>query len=98
MHNSLLNFRSVFFETPCTRYYSCHYVVIDLQTSCKKVVIKPISGCVRTACSQLLPQVWNTLSPCYKVADGNRLATSYSNETNTGCSNKFGTSLLPSTC
>ena len=29
-------------------------VVTDLQTSCNKVVVKPISGCVRTACSQLL--------------------------------------------
>jgi hypothetical protein len=62
-------------------------VVTDLQTSCNKVVGKPISGCVRTACSQLLWQVWNKLlSPCYKVDDGNRLATSCSNKTNTGCS------------
>jgi hypothetical protein len=60
-------------------------VVTDLQTSCNKVVVKPISGCVRTACSQLLWQVWNKLlSPCYKVDDGNRLATSCSNKTNTG--------------
>jgi hypothetical protein len=29
-------------------------VVTDLQTSCNKVVVKPMSGCVRTACSQLL--------------------------------------------
>ena len=29
-------------------------VVTDLQTSRNKVVEKPISGCVRTACSQLL--------------------------------------------
>jgi hypothetical protein len=29
-------------------------VVTDLQTSCTEVVVKPISGCVRTACSQLL--------------------------------------------
>ena len=29
-------------------------VVTDQQTSCNKVVVKPISGCVRTACSQLL--------------------------------------------
>jgi hypothetical protein len=28
--------------------------VTDLETSCNKVVVKPISGCVRTACSQLL--------------------------------------------
>ena len=62
-------------------------VVTDLQTSCNKVVVKPISGCVRTACSQLLRQVWNKLlSTCYKVDDGNRLATSCSNKTNTGCS------------
>ena len=27
-----------------------------VQTSCNKVVVKPISGCVRTACSQLLCQ------------------------------------------
>jgi hypothetical protein len=52
-------------------------VVTDLQTSCNKVVVKPKLGCVRTACSQLLWQVWNKLlSPCYKVDDGNRLATS----------------------
>jgi hypothetical protein len=60
-------------------------VVTDLQTSCNKVVIKPISGCVRTACSQLLWQVWNKLlSSC----NGNRLATSCSDRTitNTGCS------------
>jgi hypothetical protein len=57
------------------------------ETICKKVVVKPISGCVRTACSQLLWQVWNKLlSSCYKVDDGNRLATSCSNKTNTGCS------------
>jgi hypothetical protein len=35
--------------------------VTDLQTSCNKVGVKPISGCVRTACSQLLWQVWNKL-------------------------------------
>jgi hypothetical protein len=29
-------------------------VVTDLQTSSNKVVVKPISGCVRTVCSQLL--------------------------------------------
>jgi hypothetical protein len=28
-------------------------VVTDLQTSCNEVVVKPMSGCVRTACSQL---------------------------------------------
>jgi hypothetical protein len=62
-------------------------VATDLQTGCNKVVVKPISGCVRTACSQLLWQVWNKLlSPCYKVDDGNRLATSCSNKINTGCS------------
>jgi hypothetical protein len=59
----------------------------ELQTSCNKVVVKPISGCVRTACSQLLWQVWNKLlSPCYKVDDGNRLATGCCNNTNTGYS------------
>jgi hypothetical protein len=46
-----------------------------LRLSCNKVVVKPISGCVRIACSQLLWQVWNRLpSPCYKVDDGNRPA------------------------
>jgi hypothetical protein len=29
-------------------------VVADLQTSCNKVVVKPVSGCVRTACSQFV--------------------------------------------
>jgi hypothetical protein len=51
-----------------------------LQRSCNKVVVKQISGCVCTACSQLLWQVWNKLSSlCYKINDGNRLATSFSN-------------------
>ena len=46
-------------------------VVTDLQTSCNKVVVKPILLCVRTACSQLL-KVWNKLlSPGYKVDDDN---------------------------
>ena len=31
-----------------------YVVCTTLQTSCNKVVVKPISGCVRTACSQLL--------------------------------------------
>ena len=58
-------------------------VVTNVQTSCNKVVVKPISGCVRTACSQLLWQVWDKLlSSCYKVDGGNRLATSCSNKTN----------------
>jgi hypothetical protein len=49
----------------------------------KSWVLSFESGCVRTACSQLLWQVWNkSLSPCYKVDDGNRLATSCSNKTN----------------
>jgi hypothetical protein len=38
-------------EVRCTKNAQ---VVTDLQTSCNKVVVKPISGCVRTACSQLL--------------------------------------------
>jgi hypothetical protein len=62
-------------------------VVTDLQTNCKKVVVKAISGCTRTACSQLLCQIWNKLlSPCYKVDDGDRLAAGCSNKTDTGCS------------
>ena len=61
-------------------------VVTDLQTSRNKVVVQPISGCVRTTCSQLLWQVWNKLlSSCYvheyKVDDDNILATSCSNKT-----------------
>jgi hypothetical protein len=65
-------------------------VVTNVQTSCNKVVVKPISGCVRTACSQLLWQVWDKLlSSCYKVDDSNRLATSCSNKTNTGFRNKL---------
>jgi hypothetical protein len=40
----------------------------DLQTSCNKVVVKPIPGCVRTSCSQLLWQVWNKLlSPSWLI-------------------------------
>jgi hypothetical protein len=42
-------------------------VVSDLQIRCNKVVVKPISGCVRTACSQLLWQVWNKLLTCYHL-------------------------------
>jgi hypothetical protein len=35
----------------------------------------------RTACSQLLWQIWNKLlSPCYKVDDGNRFSTSCRNK------------------
>ena len=51
-------------------------VVTGLQTGCNKVVVMPISGCIHTACSQLLRQVWNKLlSPCYyKVDEGNRPA------------------------
>ena len=36
----------------CARQHA--RVVTDLETSCNKVVVKPILGCVRTACSQLL--------------------------------------------
>ena len=44
-------------------------VVTDLQTSCDKVVVKLISGCVRTACSHKvvvtsLEQVVITLLQC----------------------------------
>jgi hypothetical protein len=52
------------FQTVYTRKNA--QVVTDLQTSCEKVVVKPISVGVHTACSQLLRQVWNKLlSPCY---------------------------------
>jgi hypothetical protein len=55
--------------------------VTDLQTSCNKVVVKPISGCACTACSKLLWQVWNKLlSPCYKIQDGNRCDVSCLNK------------------
>jgi hypothetical protein len=67
--------------------YTCNnaQVVADQTTTCNKVVVKPISGCVSTACSHAV--VWNKfLSPGYKVDDGNRLATSCSNKINTGCS------------
>ena len=54
-----------------------------------------ISRCVRTACSKLLCQVWdNLLSSCYKVDDGNRLATSCSNKT----TEAFHNNLLRACC
>jgi hypothetical protein len=59
---------------PRKNLYTCKnaQVVTDLQTSCNMVVVKPISGCVHTACAQLLWQVY--------------VATGCSNKTNTGCS------------
>ena len=69
-----------------TAYYTLKNakVVTDQQTSCNTVVVKPISGCVRTACSAFASDVvrcnWvcrNKLLICYhvvnKVDDGNRL-------------------------
>ena len=52
-------------------------LVYRLQKSCNKVGVKPISGCVPLlahSCESLEQLV----SPCYKVYDGNRLATSCS--------------------
>jgi hypothetical protein len=46
-------------------------VVTDVQTSCNKVVVKPLTF-----------SIMKLLSPCYKVDDGNRLATSCSNKIN----------------
>jgi hypothetical protein len=44
-------------------------VVTGLQTSCYKSVHKLSTSCVRTACSQLLEQVWNKLlTTCNKLA------------------------------
>jgi hypothetical protein len=44
-------------------------VVTSLQTSCYKSVQKLSTSCVRTACSQLLEQVWNKLlTTCIKQA------------------------------
>ena len=45
----------------CSTTKVCTQVVTYLQTSCNKNVYKPISEYVRTACSQLLWQVWNKL-------------------------------------
>ena len=60
-----------------------------------KRVIKLISRCVNTACSQLLWQVRNKLLlPCYMVDHSDRLATSCCNKTNTGSSQQVATSLL----
>jgi hypothetical protein len=43
-------------------------VVTGLQTSCYKSVHKLSTSCVRTACSQLLEQVWNKLlATCNKL-------------------------------
>jgi hypothetical protein len=57
-------------------------VVTDLQTSCNKVVVKPISGCVRTCLFALLVSRNKLLSSCYKVDNGNRFA-------NTSCSKRL---------
>jgi hypothetical protein len=57
--NKMKGYRRVGGMLFCTRKNA--QVVTDLQTSCNKVVVKPISGCVRTACFQLLRQVWNKL-------------------------------------
>ena len=61
--------------------FKCSFSRIPLNRSKNKDIVQPISGCVRIACSQN-----KLLSPCYKVDEGNRLATSFSNKTNTGCS------------
>jgi hypothetical protein len=45
-------------------------VVTGLQTSCYKAVHKLSTSCVRTACSQLLEQVWNKLSTTCNKLDG----------------------------
>ena len=65
-----------------------------------QIVVKPISRCVRTACSQCCNKSGKSCYHLvYKVDDGNRLATSCSNKTNTRL---FVTScyasLLSSTC
>jgi hypothetical protein len=74
------------YSTSCAFLHMLFLLQICKQ-NCNEVDVKPISGCVRNACSQLLRHVWNKLlSPCYKVDDGNRLATSCSNMTNTSCS------------
>ena len=63
------------------------HVVPDLQARCNKAVDKPISGCVRTACSQLLCQVWNKLlTSCNKADESIKLVTSCPNKSNTVCS------------
>jgi hypothetical protein len=51
-------------------------VVTGLQTSCYKSVHKLSTSCVRTACSQLLEQVWNKLlTTCNKLDGIIRLVT-----------------------
>jgi hypothetical protein len=59
-------------------------VVTDLQTSCNKVVVKPILGCVRTACSSCCDKS-GTIASCYHFVsyDDNRFTTSCSSKTNT---------------
>ena len=61
-------------------------VVPDLQTSCNKVVVKPIQDVfallVPSCCDKSGTSCYQSF---YKVDDGNRLATSCSNKTNTGC-------------
>jgi hypothetical protein len=61
-----------------------HVKTCKLLQICRQVLTRLLSRYqdVRTACSQLLRQVWNKLlSPCCTVDDGNKLATSCSNKT-----------------
>jgi hypothetical protein len=46
-------------------------VVTGLQTSCNKVVVNPISGCVRNVCPQLLYQqgCYKLITACFKLVD-----------------------------
>ena len=75
-----------------------HTSCTDLQANCNKVVVKPISECVRN--SQLLSEVWNKLlSSSNKINDADRLATGCSNKTKTGCSyNKLLRYLIATNC
>jgi hypothetical protein len=62
-------------------------VVTSLQTSCYKSVHKLSTSCVRTACSQLLEQVWNELlTTCNKLGGISDLSQ--------GCSNKSDTVMI----
>ena len=72
-------------ETPFQAYTQTQ-VVTDLQ-----VVTRLLSSRYQDVFALLVPSCCDKsgtkfLSPCYKVDDGNRLATSCSNNTNTGCS------------
>ena len=67
-----------------------------IEVNCKRPTV--LSDLAIYSTSRNCDKSGTMLSPCYKVDDGNRLATSCSNMTDTNCSQQVATSLLSSTC